>query len=137
MQDALLFSPTLQLQHTSFAVHDVNHSLPLDFASHRIDRYQLEGAIEVLERGRALLWSEMRHFRTSTDQLLEADPELGRKFVAVNRELEELTKSVTPNHQLGKPVDDGEVNGQPTEGGENNARRREVGDVSTQGRRRR
>ena len=100
MQEALLFSPTLQLQHTTLARHDITHSLPLDFASHRIDRYQLEGAIEVLERGRALLWSEMRHLRVSTDQLLEADPELGRKFAAVNRELEELTKSVPPSHKL-------------------------------------
>jgi hypothetical protein len=105
MQNILLFSPTLQLQHTTLAMHDVTHSLPLDFASHRIDSYQLEEAIEVLERGRALLWSEMRHLCASTDQLLESDPELGRKFAAVNRDLEELTKSVPPSHKLN--MDDG------------------------------
>jgi tetratricopeptide (TPR) repeat protein len=106
-QDTLHFSPTLQLQHTTLAKHYVTQGLPLDFASHRIDLHQLEEAIEVLERGRALLWSEMRHLRSSADQLLEADPELGRKFAAVNRDLEELTKSVPPSHQLGKPTDDG------------------------------
>jgi CHAT domain-containing protein len=109
MQDALLFSPTLQLQHATLAMHDETHSLPLDFASHRIDRDQLEEAIEVLENGRALLWSEMRNLRASTDQLLEADPELGHKFAAVNRELEELTKSVPPSHNLcmdDAPADD-------------------------------
>ena len=107
MQDALLFSPTLQLQHTTLAMHDDTHSLPLDFASHQIGRYQLEEAIEVLERGRALLWSEMRHLRASSAQLLEADPELGRKFAAVNRDLEELTKSVPPSHKLGTTTNDG------------------------------
>ena len=107
MQDALLFSPTVQLQHTTLAMYDDTHSMPLDFASHLIDRYQLEEAIEVLERGRALLWSEMRHLRASTDQLLEENTELGRKFAAVNRDLEELTKSVPPSHKLGKRADDG------------------------------
>ena len=107
MQDALLFSPTLQLQHTTLAIYDSTRSLPLDFASHRIDRYQLEEAIEVLERGRAVLWSEMRHLRTSTDQFLEADPELGCKLASVNRELEDLTKSVPPSLELSMPADDG------------------------------
>jgi hypothetical protein len=109
MQEALLFAPTLQLQHTTLAMYKVTHSLPLDFASHRIDHYQVEEAIEVLERGRALLWSEMRHLRASTDQLLEANPELGRKFATVNRDLEELTKSVPPSHKLGKPADGGAI----------------------------
>ena len=108
MQETLLCSPTLQLQHSTLTIHtDITHSLPLDFASYRIDQNQLKEAIEVLERGRAVLWSEMRYLRASTDQLLEADPELGRKFAAVSRDLEELTKSVPPSHKLGKPVDNG------------------------------
>ncbi|KAI9433840.1 CHAT domain-containing protein [Lactarius indigo] len=57
-------------------------------------------AVETLERGRALLWTEMRHLRAQVDQLLEADPDLGRKFAAVNRDLEELTKSIPPSHKL-------------------------------------
>jgi CHAT domain-containing protein len=105
MQDALLFSPTLQLQHTTLATDGVTHSLPLDYASYRVDLDQLEEAIETLERGRALLWSEMRHLRAPINQLLETDPDLGRKFAAVNRNLEELTKSVPPSHKLS--VDDG------------------------------
>jgi CHAT domain-containing protein len=100
MQEALLFSPTLQLQHATLATNDVTHSLPLDYASYRVDQNQLEEAIETLERGRALLWSEMRHLRVSIDQLVEEDPDLGRKFAAVNRSLEELTKSVPPSHKL-------------------------------------
>ena len=109
MQDTVLFSPTLQLQHTTFATHDITQSLSLDYASYRVDQHQLEEAIEVLERGRALLWSEMRHLHTSIDQLLSADPVLGHKFAAVNRDLEQLTKSVPPSHKLS--MDDGTADG--------------------------
>ncbi|KAN0140686.1 CHAT domain containing protein [Lactarius tabidus] len=101
MQDALFVSPTLQLQHNTLANAPLFvRCIALDYASYQVDLGQLEKAIETLERGRALLWSEMRHFRTSSDQLFEADPQLCDKFVAVNRELEELTKSIPPSHQL-------------------------------------
>jgi CHAT domain-containing protein len=111
-QDTVLFSPTLQLQHATLATLptlDITQSLPLDYASYQLDHHQLEEAIETLERGRALLWSEMRHIRTSIDQLLSADPVLGHKFAAINRDLEQLTKSVPPSHKLS--MDDGTVDG--------------------------
>jgi CHAT domain-containing protein len=100
MQDVLLFAPTLQLQHFTLAAHKATHRMPLDYASYQVDLQQLEEAIEILERGRALLWSEMRHLRTSIEQLLELDPDLGYKYAAVNRDLEELTKSVPRSHKL-------------------------------------
>ena len=110
IQDSVLFSPTLQLQHSTLATAPhFTQSLSLDYASYRIDRNQVEEAIEVLERGRALLWSEMRHLRTSVDKILSADPVLGHKFAAVNRDLERLTKSVLPSHKLN--VDDGTASG--------------------------
>ena len=110
IQDTVLSSPTLQLQHSTLATHDhITQCLSLDYASHRVDHHQLKEAIEVLERGRALLWSEMRHLRTSIDQLLSADPVLGHKFAAVNRDLEKLTKSVPLSH---KPsMNDGTADG--------------------------
>ena len=101
MQDIAPFSPTLQLQHatlTTLPAH--SHAMPLSYASYQVERGQLEQAIETLERGRALLWSEMRHLRTSIDQLLNTDPELGHKFAALNRDLDELTKSIAPSHKL-------------------------------------
>ena len=102
MQDLAPFSPTLQLQHTTLtALPTFSHKIPLSYASYQIERGQLEQAIETLERGRALLWSEMRHLRTSIDRLLNADPELGHKFAVLNRDLEELTKSVPPSHKIG------------------------------------
>ena len=101
MQDTSLFAPTLQLQHATLAkTSDVFHSIPLDYASYKVDLHQLEKAIETLERGRALLWSEMRHLRTSVEQLLEVDPQLGHKFSAISRDLEELTTEIPPSHEL-------------------------------------
>ena len=109
MQDTVLFSPTLQLQHATLATTILTQTFPLDYASYQLDHHQLEEAVETLERGRALLWSEMRHLRVSIDQLFEMDPDLGHKFRTVNRDLEELTKSVPPSHKLS--MDDGATDG--------------------------
>ncbi|KAI9441137.1 CHAT domain-containing protein [Lactarius psammicola] len=101
MQDTLNFAPTLKLQHATLAkTFDIAHRMPLDYASYQVHLHQPEEATETLERGRALLWSEMRHLRASIDQLLPADPQLGYRFAAVNRDLEELTKSIPPSLEL-------------------------------------
>ena len=101
MQKALLFAPTLQQQHATLSnTPDCSHRMSLDYASYLVDQGQLEEAIEALERGRALLWSEMRRLRTSVDQLLHAHPDIGHKFAAVTKDLEELTKSIPPSHKL-------------------------------------
>ena len=103
MQDFAPFSPTLQLQHATLTtLPGFTLSMPLAYASYQVQHGKLEQAIETLERGRALLWSEMRHLRTSVDQILEADPELGHKFATLNRDLEELTKSIAPSHKLSR-----------------------------------
>ncbi|KAH9165773.1 CHAT domain-containing protein [Lactarius sanguifluus] len=110
MRDTLLFAPTLQLQHATLAKTDADHrhgKLPLDYASYQVDLRQLEEAIVTLERGRAILWSEMRHLRAPIDRLLQAHPQLAHNFAAVNRDLEELTKSIPPSHKLS--VDDGAI----------------------------
>ncbi|KAI9433916.1 CHAT domain-containing protein [Lactarius indigo] len=108
MQDTLLFAPTLQLQHTTLAkMKTDHHRIPLDYASYQVELHQLEEAVETLERGRALLWSEMRHLRTSIDRLQQTDPQLAHKFAVINRDLEELTKSIPPSHELS--IDDGET----------------------------
>ncbi|KAN0141152.1 CHAT domain containing protein [Lactarius tabidus] len=108
MQDTLLFAPTVQLQHATLTLHYDHHEMTLGYASYQVELGLIEQAIETLERGRALLWSEMRHLRISVDQLLEEHPDLGGRFAAVNRELEELTKSVPPCHKLSMDDDAGD-----------------------------
>ena len=98
MQDSLTLSPTLDAQHSRLvAARDRYENLPLDYASYHVSTGQLRRAIETLERGRALIWSEMRGLRSSIDQIRAIDSHLGDKFAAVNRDLEMLTLTISAN----------------------------------------
>jgi hypothetical protein len=95
MEETLVFSPTLQVQHFRLACALRGYEgLPSDYASHQIEMGQIKQAIESLERGRALIWSEMRGLRTSTDQLRAANPALADKLVDINWRLESVMMSV-------------------------------------------
>jgi len=108
MQDLLTFAPTLETQHFRLITMR-NHieTLPLDYASYQVHIGQINKAIETLEQGRGLLWSEMRGFRTSIDYLRIVDLPLAETFAGVNRELEALTTSNPADVWM----DNGEVDG--------------------------
>ena len=76
-------------------------TLPLDCASYQVHTGQLQSAVETLERGRALIWSEMRGLRSSIDQLRASDPDLADRFAAVNQDLEVLTLVFAQNNYGG------------------------------------
>jgi len=96
MKDSLAFGPTLEIQHDRLVSRrDDYETLPLDYASHQIDIGQLEQAVETLERGRGLLWSEMRGLRMSIDQLRLVNLHLAERFAATNNDLEALTTSTS------------------------------------------
>ena len=102
MQDALVFSPTVQTQHSRLVSrNEVTVTLPLDYASYHIQTGRLKEAVETLEGGRALLWSEMRGLRTSVDQVRAADSALAEKFTAINQKLEAVTMSVATEDVMG------------------------------------
>jgi hypothetical protein len=113
MQETLVFSPTLQIQHfrLSRSLGEVG-ALPSDYASYQIETGQIKQAIVTLERGRALLWSEMRGLRTSTDQLHAADPVLTEGFADINRRLEAVTMSVAQSESV-EGGDSGTGTGRP------------------------
>jgi CHAT domain-containing protein/tetratricopeptide (TPR) repeat protein len=106
MERSLSFAPTVSTQHARLISMGENcQTMPLDYASYQIDLGQFEEAVETLEQGRALLWSEMRGLRTPVFQLIGEDSPLAKKFAGINQELEALTVSVTPS---GRPeVEDG------------------------------
>ena len=92
MQKTLTFAPTLDVQHSRLVeMSTCTTGLPLDYTSYLIRSGRLKEAVETLEQGRVLLWSEMRGLRTSIHKLRAADPHLADKFAAVNRDLELLT----------------------------------------------
>ena len=94
IQDSLAFAPTLEIQHLRLvSKHSTDETLPLDYASYQVGLGQLEQAVETLERGRGLLWSEMRGLRMSIDQLRLVNLPLAERFAAINNDLEALTTS--------------------------------------------
>ncbi|KAI9462856.1 CHAT domain-containing protein [Lactarius psammicola] len=98
MPKSLSFAPTVSIQHTRLVAMDKRcPRMPLDYASFQINLGQFEEAIETLDQGRALLWSEMRGIRTTMVQLVEEDSPLAKRFAEINQELEALTVSVTPS----------------------------------------
>jgi len=99
MQDTLTFTPTVDIQHSRLVnMRNDYETLPLDCASYQVQIGQLQSAVETLERGRALIWSEMRGLRSSIDQLRASDSDLADKFAANNHDLEVLTLTLTPNN---------------------------------------
>jgi hypothetical protein len=85
MQEILISSPTLKTKHflLTKATKELG-TLPSDYASYQIENGQPKAAIETLERGRALLWSEMRGLRTCTEKLRAADQGLAEEFATIN-----------------------------------------------------
>ncbi len=108
MQVSLVFSPTLDLQHSRLAATDSRlKTLTLGYASHQIDASQLNQAIETLKRGRALLWSEMCGLRTSIDQIRLADSRLAQQGPR-DAYLDLLTNNNVDGSD-GKPRGDGSI----------------------------
>ena len=91
LQETLIFCPTLQNQHRRLLLTKDGWRLPSDYASYQLGNDQVKQAIETLERGRTLIWSEMRGLRSSTDQLRAANPAIADKFLDINRRLETVT----------------------------------------------
>ena len=107
MQSSLSFAPTVSVQHSYLVAMGENcQTMPLDYASYQINLGQFEEAVETLEQGRALLWSEMRGLRAPVTQLNDDNSPLAKRFAEINRELETLTISVTPS---GRPEVEGSV----------------------------
>ena len=107
LQEALVFCPTLQTKHHRlaqvFKQGERLHSSS-DYASYLIQNGQVKQAVETLEQGRTLIWSEMRGLRTSTDQLRAADPALADKLADINQRLELVAMSVvqSDNDDMGR-----------------------------------
>jgi len=101
MHAYLTFAPTLDKKHSRLVTMTATiKTLPLDYASYQIRAGQLKQAIETLERGRALLWSEMRGLRPSIDQIRLADSSLAENFAALNRDLEALILPISLDNNI-------------------------------------
>jgi hypothetical protein len=81
----------------------VPRSLACDAASSAIEFGQLEAAVELLEKGRATLWSQLRGYRHPLEELRDIDEELADRFEFVSGELERLVMS-SDTESMAKPL---------------------------------
>ncbi|EJC97613.1 uncharacterized protein FOMMEDRAFT_40844, partial [Fomitiporia mediterranea MF3/22] len=93
LQHALTIDPTLSAQHDFLLRNSDHRVLTLDAASYAVEKNQLQQAVEILEQGRGLLWSQLRGLRSPLDQLVETNEELVDRFRNVSRRLEKLATS--------------------------------------------
>ena len=105
LQRAIDLGPTVKTRHEYISGQNVKYlrSLPMDAASYAIESHAYEEAIEMLEQGRALLWSGMRSLRTPLEHLHEVDKSLADEFTKVSQALEAII--TTAGDVVQTPVD--------------------------------
>ncbi|KDR70891.1 hypothetical protein GALMADRAFT_159709 [Galerina marginata CBS 339.88] len=91
----LISHPDIESQQSFLATAHVPESLASDAASAAINAGNLELAVELLEQGRAILWSKMDGYRYPLDQLcqVEGGAQLADRLKTLNAELEPLVLS--------------------------------------------
>jgi hypothetical protein len=102
MQACLTLAPTLDTQHSQLVVTIGNFikTLPFNYASYQINISQLKQAMETLEWGRALLWSEMCGLHTSLNQIHSVDTHLADNFATINQKLETVTLAISSKRNV-------------------------------------
>ncbi|KAH8105041.1 CHAT domain-containing protein [Phellopilus nigrolimitatus] len=93
LESWLVKSPTVQMQHKILSGKNGYQTLASDAASYAIEIGDVAQAVEMLEQGRALIWSQLRGFRTPIEQLREVNKGLADRFLTTSRELESLATS--------------------------------------------
>ena len=83
----LILTPTIETQQSLLQVASVPKALALDAASCSISRGETRSAIELLEQGRAVLWSKRRGYRHPLDKFRNIDKELFDQFVTLSGQL--------------------------------------------------
>ncbi|KAG8927516.1 hypothetical protein FRC02_008088 [Tulasnella sp. 418] len=73
----------------------LSHSGATDAAACAIGLGEVSTAVELLEQGRTLLWSQLGRYRTSLDALQEVDKDLAVKFESLSRKIESSTTYLT------------------------------------------
>ncbi|KAJ7355540.1 hypothetical protein DFH08DRAFT_1052729 [Mycena albidolilacea] len=100
MDQTVAMTPTADMQHQAFAAApDGLRAIAMEAAAVAIADGQLESAVELLEQGRAILWTRMRGYRPSLDRLHDTDDAPAMRFEKVSKQLEVL--AVSPSEAPG------------------------------------
>ena len=95
MQSSLIGGFTTRLWSISISHLGSVRQIPFEYASYQIERGQLELAIETIEQGKTLIWSEMYGLRPSAGRLHSIDPGLTERLADVTQTLEIADASFT------------------------------------------
>ncbi|KAF9254203.1 hypothetical protein L218DRAFT_886780 [Marasmius fiardii PR-910] len=87
----LAIGPTMRLQYDALSRDTEILSLPIDAASHFIQQNNIERAIEVLDEGRSLLWSEGQRFRKPLSYNDQLDANLVERFESTRTKLQKIS----------------------------------------------
>ncbi|KAG8912122.1 hypothetical protein FRC02_006155 [Tulasnella sp. 418] len=91
MDQFLLLRPSLTSRHQLH--REIPQDTVLDAAATAIECGEVETAVEFLEQGRTLLWSQMNRYRTPLDELQRAHPKLATDFTRLSQLLENSATS--------------------------------------------
>lgn len=106
----LAFTGVFTIQRQSSAMGRLGSEIhiPLDYASYQIEKGQLELAVETIERGKTLIWSEIYGLRTSAGRLRTVNPNLADRLATVNQKLLTVNASILDRRAVGSRLDDEE-----------------------------
>jgi tetratricopeptide (TPR) repeat protein len=93
LHHCLISYPSIESQQQFLASAHIPRSLASDAASAAIDAGDFEAAIELLEEGRVILWSNMEQYRHPLDQLRQVDSKLANFLQTLSIEHEHLSVS--------------------------------------------
>ncbi|KAG8950980.1 hypothetical protein FRC03_012673 [Tulasnella sp. 419] len=99
LADRYLLVKSSILARRRLALPQMPLSLASDAASCAIEAGQIETAVEFLEQGRTLLWTQMGRYRTSLDSLRFVDPGLAGRLEQLNRELETSSMTISQDQR--------------------------------------
>ena len=89
----LIFYPDIDSQQKFLVTAGIPRSLASDAASAAIDAEDLGMAVELLEQGRAILWSKMKGYRYPLDPLRQVNRQLADALEKISVQLEQLALS--------------------------------------------
>jgi len=99
---------TIQRQSSSIGCLGSKIHIPLEYASYQIEKGQLELAVETIEQGKTLLWSEMYCLRTSAGRLRTVSPVLADRLATVSQDLVVINASILAHRTVGPRLDEEE-----------------------------
>lgn len=104
----LAFTGVFTIQRPSSTIGRLGSKIhiPLEYASYQIEKGQLELAVETIEQGKTLIWSEIYGLRTSAGRIRTVNPNLADRLATVNQKLLTVNASVLDHRAIGSLLDE-------------------------------